>query len=512
MARRKKLITEQQVLKLLRINNLRGIKDLELSFEGNPVTGIFGLNGSGKTTVLQTVVCLFRSKDEKENTKMSRFFKYTTAANKWIGSSYEAVVDYIQLAGRKRIQQHNKLIKYSKPGSEWSPRQASKPDRHVIFISLSDSVPDIEKISAKRVTFIPSEGAELDKKIARAATQIMGIDYQDLKISKIDKLDCFTVNRNGTLCHSLNLGAGEQKVFRILQRIYRAPAYSLIIIDEIDLTLHTAALRELIHVMLHEARQETRQLQIVFTSHRQELMRNAEFNIRFLLNTPQKTFCLDNPTEQCYEQLSGTPEQYLKVYVEDDIAEAIIQRCMEECRMSTHYLICKFGSITNSVRLALGLSCQFEDLSKMDDTVFFCDGDDDNFTTESKLRQQIDRTLSGGEPSLQAKRDKVLQIIKHFCPAENNGKKQHPEEFIHNALNLINENDQQQCLFPEIVIDSKSILNVVDHHDYVKKLTDKGHYLQNIVLQVSKSSLWDDYVRDVKQWINERKKAHNIIE
>lgn len=512
MAKRKKLITEKQVLKQLRINNLRGIKGLELSFEGSPVTGIFGLNGSGKTTILQTVVCLFRSKDEKENTKMSRFFKYTTAANKWIGSSYEAVVDYIQLSGHKRIQQRDKIIKYSKPGSEWNPRQASKPDRHVIFISLSDSVPDIEKISAKRVTFIPSEGEELDNNIARAATQIMGINYQGLKISKIERLDCFTVNRNGIPCHSLNLGAGEQKVFRILQRIYRAPAYSLIIIDEIDLTLHTAALRELIHVMLNEAQKVERQLQIVFTSHRQELMRNAKFNIRYILNTQQKTFCLDNPTEQCYEQLSGTPEKYLKVYVEDDIAEAIIQRCMAECFMSTHYLICKFGSITNSVRLALGISCQYEDLSEMDDTVFFCDGDDDNFTIESKLRQQIDKTLSGGEPSLQAKREKVLQLVKHFCPAEIDGKKQHPEEFIHSALGLFNENDQQQCLFPEIVKSSKLILDVIDHHDYVNKLTEQGYSLQNIVYQVSKSSLWNDYVRDVIQWINERKQAHRIVD
>lgn len=39
---------------------------------GNSVTGIFGLNGSGKTTILQTVMCLYRDKGT-ENTKMSRF-------------------------------------------------------------------------------------------------------------------------------------------------------------------------------------------------------------------------------------------------------------------------------------------------------------------------------------------------------------------------------------------------------------------------------------------------------
>lgn len=208
------MVTDKQVLKKLTIDTLRGIKNLEISFEGNPVTGIFGLNGSGKTTILQTIICLYRAKNS-ENTKMSRFFKYTTAVNKWIGSSYSCVMDYYQLSGR-RHQISDKTINYSKSGSEWKPRQASKPDRNVIYISLSDSIPDIEKVPDNKVTFSPLVGDVQDNQITVAATQIMGVSYENLVISRINKLDCFTVNRNGVNCHTLNLGAGEQKVFRIL--------------------------------------------------------------------------------------------------------------------------------------------------------------------------------------------------------------------------------------------------------------------------------------------------------
>ena len=503
MARKVKLVTDKQVLKKLIINTLRAVKNLEISFEGCPVTGIFGLNGSGKTTILQTVMCLYRDKNS-ENTKMSRFFKYTTNANKWIGSSYSAVMDYYQLS-KRHIQITDRTINYSKHGSEWTPRQASKPDRNIIYISLSDSIPDIEKVSDSRVTFRPLVGEALDNQISIAATQIMGVDYQNLKISKIDKLDCFTVDRNNVMCHSLNLGAGEQKVFRILQRLYRAPKYSLFVIDEIDLTLHTAALRRLIHIMVLEAQKPDRQLQIVFTSHRQELMKNAEFNVRYILNTQAKTFCLDNPSEDCYEQLSGTPEKYLKVYVEDDIAEAIITKCMQECGMSKHFVVCRFGSITNSVRLALGIACQYDDLAGMDDTVFFGDGDVEDFTREEKIKIQIDKTLSGGEDFLQQRRDKVLSLVKHFCPQTINGRKQHPEEFIHCALGSIDENN---CIYPEIVKDSNAILNVADHHDYVKELLDKGYALKDIINLVSMTNLWNDYVTDVKKWIQDRKIAH----
>ena len=506
MARREKLVTDKQVLKRLTINTLRGVKNLDISFEGSPVTGIFGLNGCGKTTILQTIMCLYRAKNS-ENTKMSRFFKYTTTTNKWIGSSYSAVMDYYQLSGRRCSQITDKTTNYSKHGSEWTPRQASKPDRYVIYISLSDSVPDIEKVSDSRVTFRPLVGEVLDNQISIAATQIMGVSYKNLKISKINKLDCFTVERDDVTCHTLNLGAGEQKVFRILQRLYRAPKYSLLVIDEIDLTLHTAALRVLIDFMVQEAQKPERQLQIVFTSHRQELMKDAKFNVRYILNTRTKTFCLDNPSEECYEQLSGTSEKYLKVYVEDDIAKAIITKCMQECGMSKHFVACRFGSITNSIRLALGIACQYDDVKGMDDIVFFCDGDVEDFTKEAKIKNQIERTLTGGEIFLQERRDKVLSLVKHFCPQTINGRKQHPEEFIHDALSTIDNNN---CRYPEIVKDSNAILNVVNHHDYVKTLLDKGYRLDDIIALVSTCDQWDNYVKDVKSWINERKKAHGI--
>lgn len=505
MARRK-LVTNKQVLKSLHIKQLRGIKDLDINFVGNSITGIFGLNGSGKTTILQTVMCLYRDK-ETENTKMSRFFKYTSAANKWIGSEYSAVMDYLNLSLRRPRLETDKRIEYKKPKSEWSPRQAQKPDRNIIFISLSDSIPDIEKISDKKVTFTPLVGEVLDEQITSAATQIMGVLYENLAISKISKLDCYTVKRNGIDCHSLNLGAGEQKVFRILQRLYRAPKYSLLVIDEIDLTIHTAALKELIKIMAEEASKPDRLLQVVFTSHRQELMHNPIFNVRFIINTPNKTFCLENPTEDCYELLSGDSLKYLKIYVEDDLAAAIVKKASLECGTYIHTQIIRFGSITNSIRLALGLACQYNDLEELNDTIFFGDGDVPEFTNDANIRRQIDRTLTGGEDYLQQRRDKVATLIKHFNPIKADGTIQHPEEYIHDAIILLDERDNP---YPEVINKSKSILAVVNHHEYISKLMEQGITLDDIINTFSMTNQWSQYVQDLKTWINLRKREHHI--
>ena len=501
---RTKLITKQPVLKTLRIVELRGIKNLSLDFTNNRVTGIFGLNGSGKTTILQTIICLYRAKNE-ENTKMSRFFKYTSSNNKWLGSEYYATMDYLQLSGKRPISVKDKEIKYTKAPSEWVPRQAKKPDRDVIYLPLSQCIPDIEKVSDRIVTFRPAEGEIIDNQIVSAASEVMGVTYEDLRVNRIDKLDCFTVKRNDVVCHSFNLGAGEQRVFRILQTLYRAPSFSLIVIDELDLTLHTAALKSLIRIMVQEAGKKDRQLQIVFTSHRQELMKNPCFDVKYIINTKSKTFCLDNPTEECYEELTGDSVKYLKIYVEDDLAKAIVQRCLNECGMGSHAIICKFGSITNSIRLALGLACQYDNLDELNDTVFVCDGDVAEYTEEIKVKALINSVLSGCDTYLQDRRDKVLTIMKHFISPIIAGIYLHPEEYIQKAINSLPAETEK---YQDLIKHSQGIKGLVNHHDYITILENHGHSIESIVEVFSSTASWNSYVLDIKNWINDRKIAH----
>lgn len=52
----------QQRLKSLSITGLRRLKNLNISFEDKEVTGIFGVNGCGKTTLLYTILCLYNQK------------------------------------------------------------------------------------------------------------------------------------------------------------------------------------------------------------------------------------------------------------------------------------------------------------------------------------------------------------------------------------------------------------------------------------------------------------------
>jgi len=88
-------MSEQQRIEKVTYKRLKGLKDLTISFEGKNVTGIFGVNGCGKSTILHSLLCFYRPKNSLgKNFKFSYFFKTTLGVN-WKNS--EMIVDIVQI-------------------------------------------------------------------------------------------------------------------------------------------------------------------------------------------------------------------------------------------------------------------------------------------------------------------------------------------------------------------------------------------------------------------------------
>ena len=56
------------------------------------------------------------------------------------------------------------------------------------------------------------------------------------------------------------MGAGEQRLFSLLETLYSMPPESLLLIDELDLTLHTLALKKLVREMVKVANKKISKL------------------------------------------------------------------------------------------------------------------------------------------------------------------------------------------------------------------------------------------------------------
>ena len=83
----------QQRLKSLSITGLRRLKNLNISFEDKEVTGIFGVNGCGKTTLLYTLLCLYNQKNPVAQFNFGNFFK-KCSANEFEDTEIAADVSY----------------------------------------------------------------------------------------------------------------------------------------------------------------------------------------------------------------------------------------------------------------------------------------------------------------------------------------------------------------------------------------------------------------------------------
>ena len=71
------MTVSQQVIHSMKVQNLKNLIDLEISFGSSPITAILGPNGNGKSTILHALACAFSPSQEGENYKFSWFFCQT---------------------------------------------------------------------------------------------------------------------------------------------------------------------------------------------------------------------------------------------------------------------------------------------------------------------------------------------------------------------------------------------------------------------------------------------------
>ena len=479
---------KQQRLHSVLYKELKNLRDVEIDFEDKNVTGIFGVNGCGKSTIIHSLLCLYKPTDEdvdRINYKFSHYFT-PTSLSKWIGSQFEITYSF-----RDGEAVSSRVLRTYTKADRWKPRYGGRPPRNIYFIGINTCVPEIEVEKATSMIRLNSEllNDQISILIKRKAEYILNKLYNEYSDYTRLRKHYIGVKSNGISYSSLSMGAGEQRIFKILNVVFKAPAYSLIIIDEIDLTLHTDALNRLLNVLVERANEKKHQ--IIFTSHREEITKRNDINVRHIHQTENKTLCFNQTTPDCINRLTGTSERTLELFVEDDLSSAIVKRIIDQLEIRRHCSIKKFGAIDNSFSLSMGMLLKGENLSKM---LIILDGD--KYKTEEERLFQIKKKFSGTEADADDKRNYAISIIKQFILPDNCS----PEKYINNQLCSINDGT-------EIVEQAKLINGVLDEHDHVNTIIKSLGYgncnegLSGIIQKLSESPDWNNYISEVKNWL-----------
>jgi len=495
----------QQVTHCLSIEKLKGITALdEIRFDEKPLTAILGPNGCGKSTILHALACCYKPVEgsDQQNWQFRDFFTPTTDTT-WAGSSLEMVHSYRDGA----ILFSDTRTKYRKNADRWSPRYISRPERYLKFIGIKSCVPRIEEETyTSAINYQTEAHADTQLIMAKMGT-VFNRAYSELNLHRAHAGRQYPgLALHGTRYSALAMGAGEQRVLEILSTVFNAPKHSLILIDEIDLLLHTAALYQLIEILFQRATDKS--LQIVFTTHREAVLELKDKvsikHIHTVTADPPKTYCLSNTKPDALKRLTGKQDRPLEIFVEDEMALAIVEHELSNLGMKRIANITQYGAATNCFVLAAGLilsgghnlACQ----------LFLLDGD--LYVTDEHQLERANAVLSGTEESAAARRQSCIAGIRKLCAAT--GIASAPEPQIHRMIRDLPQ--QQDPGVNEIIALARGINAVDDSHSFVELIirtlnVQRSVGMNNIVRVAALSSAWEPYVSELRVWLVERRPA-----
>ena len=477
----------------MNIKNLKGLKNLNIAFD-KPLTAIMGVNGSGKSTIIHALACCFSpDSDWGENWKFSYFFTPNPNAS-WKNSYFTLKFNAIE---KNEIKNESRT--YHKDADRWAPRYTNRPIRDVVYLGINSCLPEIEILSStSRIGYSTNSLKDkVSQKIVNDASIILNKDYVELTSNKTSNRALIGVKTSTNLAYSsLSMGSGEQRVFKILHTVHTAPAYSMILIDEIDLLLHPSALYKLINILNKKAIDKN--LQVIFTTH-SLLMNNLKnvVDVRFLENTPQKTFVYDYMSSDSIYLMTEIATRPIKIYVEDSLSCAIIKLISLNLEIKRKIEIKKIGSIENAFTLAAGMILKREDIENV---LIVLDGD--RYQEKDEKLKQIKKALSGTEMNIEEKQNAALEIITQYVLPLPQAS---PEFNIYSMLCEISSSTEEN----EIIKAARRIHAVSDSHDWIdtitKQIDDSSDIIMHEVLKlVSTSNKWNAFVKPIVKWLTER--------
>ncbi len=316
----------KKFIKSIKVKNIHGWDGQEMLFNF-PVCAIVGENGIGKSTFLKAAACAYDNK-RMQTFYPSRMFVKT----QWDHNSINgAFIEYIIQEGANTKTTHWKKT------NDWgyTPKK-NKPKRQVYFLDVSRTLP--LDATAGYAKIAKQSATENQENVILSADSMQGLSYvlgRAYEAARFTSTDIDPRKEVGILTNTFgevsqfHQGAGEDAtldLFRLLQTI---PEQALLIIDEVEASLHPAAQRRLIQHLLKIAR--TKKLQIILSTHSTHVLEEIPPEGRIMLMQLQnhKDILYGISTRFALSSIDDRLHPELYIFVEDEEAETVINEIIK---------------------------------------------------------------------------------------------------------------------------------------------------------------------------------------
>lgn len=318
----------------VRIHNIKNIDDFNFTIPTEKgLYALTGENGSGKSTVISCAAAAFF---------VPSFYDY-------FGNPREGAYISFSFNGRKRkVQEKNG--KWKAP-SKWEFLGITGfYEGSIVF---GNRFKDIEySLLGKLASIQKDQLVTASDFVRKGLGNILHDDesyYQNLYVLEQKVTNEMGLQRppyyyenKGSLISQLNMSTGENLLLTILNSVERRlnkPVYgetpAFLFLDEVELALHSAALRRLVYFLRNIAVQNN--TVVLFSTHSIELIRSIQpENIYYLQRYVDGSIEVINPCYPVYATRNLESSNYGHDYiilVEDDLAKTIIDRILREKRL-----------------------------------------------------------------------------------------------------------------------------------------------------------------------------------
>lgn len=310
-------------LEWLQISGLRGWNDQRIEFPF-PIIAIVGENGSGKSTVIQSAASVYKTPDK--NNYASDFFPDTT----W-DSLHNVNISFLFREG-----QNTQIKSIRKPTDRWRGNP-ERPERNVQYIDLSRIQPVSARTGYRRLanpTLTETGTFLFEKEMLDDLSNIMGRKYASGKMATTNMDPTRQVpiieRSTGTPYSGFHQGAGETTIAEFLQ--IKPTRYSLILIDEIETSLHPRAQRRLMRILAERCR--LNDLQVILTTHSPYILEELPLEGRiYILEEKEKIIMRGVSPQFAMTKMDDELYPECDVYVEDNRAATLLKEIL--CKYST---------------------------------------------------------------------------------------------------------------------------------------------------------------------------------
>jgi predicted ATPase len=350
-------------LEWMEISGIRGWTGQRIDFPF-PITALVGENGSGKSTVLQAAAAVYKS------TPKDRY-----ASDFYPDTPYERISGAtIRFSYRQGVQSQTFTVR--KPTNRWRGNP-DRPERQVAYVDLRRIQPVGARVGyGKLLKFGVTEGEFKAFDNARVArlTNIVGKQYVAAGISVTDAgpdKPIPVLEIQGLRYSGFHQGAGEIAAAELLAVDY--PKYGIVLIDEVETSLHPRAQRRLMRDLAKVAREQ--ELQILLTTHSPYILDELppEARIYLMDGAAGKTAVVGVSPDFAMTRMDDEQHPECDVFVEDNRAAALVSEILvaSDRDLLSRSKVIPYGAA--SVGLALGMMAHQKRFPRP--SLVFLDGD-----------------------------------------------------------------------------------------------------------------------------------------